>query len=211
MSSDNQAYCACLSVEYKPIELPDGFMRECWKCSTCGCEFDRKAFLQDKLAAAEAATNGAYSERNKLVVALSKLFSASIETPDVVEDGWNWVVIIDLPTGQVSWHIHDDEIPQFAHLAPHQGRAWDGHTAEEKYQRLKGLPVGQLGDPIDSCTFEKADGFVKARVKLEQRADALAALVAAVKCRDFDGIYCEDVDGTNWFDKREELLGDKEC
>ena len=80
--------------------------------------------------------NQAYSERNKLVAALSKLFPASLERhPDEDiewEDDWRWIVFIDLPTGQVSWHIHDPEMSQFAHLVPHQGREWDGHTTEDK-------------------------------------------------------------------------------
>jgi len=37
------------------------------------------------------------------------------------------VVFIELPTGQVSWHI-----------AQH-GREWDGHTTEEKYSRIRKL------------------------------------------------------------------------
>ena len=35
------------------------------------------------------------------------------------------VAYIDLPTGQVSWHM-----PQFA-------QPYDGHTTEEKYQRIR--------------------------------------------------------------------------
>ena len=51
------------------------------------------------------------------------------------EDDWRNVVFIQLPTGQLSWHIHDSELPWFAGL-PREGQAWDGHTTEEKYQRL---------------------------------------------------------------------------
>lgn len=35
------------------------------------------------------------------------------------------VVYIELPTGQVSWHM-----PQYA-------QAWDGHTTQEKYRRIQ--------------------------------------------------------------------------
>lgn len=94
-----------------------------------------------------AQKDGAYSERNKLVVAISKLFPASLERhPDEDkewEDDWRWVVYIDLPAGQASWHLHDSEVPQFDHLPRKMGRAWDGHTTEEKYRRLELLSPAQ--------------------------------------------------------------------
>lgn len=34
------------------------------------------------------------------------------------------VAFIELPTGQVSWHL------------PEHGPCWDGHTTEEKFQRM---------------------------------------------------------------------------
>ena len=51
---------------------------------------------------------------------------------------WTNVVFIDLPFGQVSWHIHDSEMPLFADLPPYD-RPWDGHTTAEKYARLAQL------------------------------------------------------------------------
>lgn len=92
------------------------------------------------VTALEQQKNGAYSERNKLVAALCKLFPSSIEQHEGEdwENGWN-VVYIDLPTGQVSWHIHDSELPLFAHVARRQGRKWDGHSTEVKYERLAAL------------------------------------------------------------------------
>jgi hypothetical protein len=41
-------------------------------------------------------------------------------------DNSEWpVAFIELPTGQVSWHM------------PQHPVVWDGHTAEEKYERIK--------------------------------------------------------------------------
>ena len=42
---------------------------------------------------------------------------------DPKEPDWP-VAFIELPQGQVSWHL------------PQHERPWDGHTAEEKYQRV---------------------------------------------------------------------------
>lgn len=88
--------------------------------------------------------DAAYEERNRLVAALTKRFPAYLarhpEYDESWEDDWRWIVFVDLPTGQVSWHIHDSERHRFAHLRVDANR-WDGHTTEEKYQRLEALPV----------------------------------------------------------------------
>lgn len=96
------------------------------------------------------AKDGAYKERNALVAVLSKIFPAMIiqheDTPgEVWENDWRNIVMILLPTGQVSWHIHDSELAQFDHLAGSfvgPLLRWDGHTTEEKYKRLADLPEG---------------------------------------------------------------------
>jgi hypothetical protein len=90
----------------------------------------------------DAAKNAAYTERNALVAALSKMFPASLErhpAEEEWEDDWRWIVFIDLPTGQATWHIHDSELPNFAHLPREAGRKWDGHPTAEKYARLAAL------------------------------------------------------------------------
>jgi hypothetical protein len=95
----------------------------------------------------EAQKNGAYSERNKLVAALTKIyeFESSIEDHVMAEgqewdDEWRKVVYINLPSGQASWHIHVSEEPMFAHLQS-KGTKWDGHTTEEKYERVAAIDV----------------------------------------------------------------------
>lgn len=83
-------------------------------------------------------TQDLYTERAALVAALSKLFSASLET-DPAQPNWP-VCIIDLPTGQVSWHVAPQDLPLFEHLPTGQ-REWDGHSTSEKYARLAALPM----------------------------------------------------------------------
>jgi len=89
----------------------------------------------------EGEKQGAYQERNLLVSALSKLFPAYIAyhpEDEEWEDDWRTIIFIDLPTGQVSWHIHDSEKGLFSHLQETRND-WDGHTTKEKYKRLKKL------------------------------------------------------------------------
>jgi hypothetical protein len=83
----------------------------------------------------------AYAERNQLVAHLASLFPSSIErhdTDDIAwDDEWRWVVYIDHPEGQLSWHLHESHLPFFDHVVRGNGqRSWDGHTTEEKYERL---------------------------------------------------------------------------
>ena len=86
----------------------------------------------------------AYRERNKLVCALSKIFPAHLchhETDDETWDPeWMWIVRIDLPTGQASWHLKRGELKDFKHLEI-KDNDWDGHDTEEKYRRLDALEV----------------------------------------------------------------------
>ncbi len=103
--------------------------------------------LRARLAEREAEKDGAYRERNALVAALSKLFPAWLERhpheDTEWEDDWRWIVFISLPTGQVSWHIHDSELSSFRHLWARREGSWDGHTTEEKYRRLAALEGGE--------------------------------------------------------------------
>ena len=88
-----------------------------------------------------------YHERDQLVAALSKCFPAWLgRHQGEWEDDWRWIVYIKLPTGQVSWHIHDSEMDLFTHLEMGDEK-WDGHTTEEKYKRLNSLGI-QIEDKV---------------------------------------------------------------
>ena len=84
--------------------------------------------------------DGAYTERNRLVAYLCSLFPSSLERhPEddkEWEDDWRWVVYVDLPHGQASWHLHDSHLPLFDHVKRLQGRKWDGTTTEQKYDQM---------------------------------------------------------------------------
>lgn len=105
----------------------------------------------DLVKSLEATKNQAYKERNVLVCLLSKIFPSWLgrhpaEDKDW-EDDWRWIVFIMLPAGQCSWHIHDSEYQDYAHLAEDKKGKWDGHTTEEKYNRIERY------QPIDECFF----------------------------------------------------------
>ena len=91
-----------------------------------------------------AAVDAVYAERNRLVAALAHLFSnAAWRGLDPEAPGWT-VVYIELPGGQVSWHIPDAEMEQFPALALRDPSNWDGHDTPEKYRRLAALRRGDI-------------------------------------------------------------------
>jgi hypothetical protein len=76
-----------------------------------------------------------YRERQHLVSNLSAKHPSGLVS-SVDEDGVTWpIVYIELPTGQVSWHISDVDLDLFSHV-PYRDIKWDGHNTSEKYRRL---------------------------------------------------------------------------
>jgi hypothetical protein len=98
-----------------PVALTDDDRRDGWE------------LLQMLLPEIEAHDDD-YTVRNVMVlmaVAIAK--SAGLEAGfriDPAEPDWP-VAYIELPTGQVSWHM------------PQHPREYDGHTTEEKYARCR--------------------------------------------------------------------------
>lgn len=87
---------------------------------------------------AQAERDKAYRERAALVAYLAAIYPAVI---DYREDPEWPVVLIETPSGQLSWHFSRED----AHLAgflpgvTHERKLWDGHTTEVKYERLADL------------------------------------------------------------------------
>lgn len=80
-----------------------------------------------------------YAERDHLVAFLSRLYPAHFSEATDAKPGWQFVVCIHTPAGQLAWHIPDHELGElFWHLseAPND---WDGHSTELKYSRLMSL------------------------------------------------------------------------
>jgi hypothetical protein len=98
----------------------------------------RAKYWHDIGTQARADISGVYTERNRLVAALA-VFYPSGRAKTAIEDwdkSWHNCVYIDLPTGQCSWHFQDSEMHLFKHL-PRYRRKLDGHTTDEKYDRLQ--------------------------------------------------------------------------
>ena len=81
--------------------------------------------------------NDAYFDRNQAVMAMSRMaqklgYKVGLRF-DPNEPDWP-VLMIDLPGGQVGWHLPKAEVigewPAYEH-------PWDGHTLEEKRKRIE--------------------------------------------------------------------------
>lgn len=93
----------------------------------------------------------AYSERNKCIAALAN-FIRDIAMPNYRvyvtqhpeddiswDDEWITILVIEKGDLQMTWHFHDSEKHLLNRLPVRQLYKWDGHTTEEKYNRLHKL------------------------------------------------------------------------
>lgn len=92
-----------------------------------------------------ARKDGAFEERDRVVMLAVKLAMAQGlpvgQLPHVGENWgpqWKRLVAIELPTGQVSWHMPESRAYLFDWLPPH-ARGWDSHDTAVKYQRIDAL------------------------------------------------------------------------
>lgn len=81
-----------------------------------------------------------YRERAHLVAFLAAAYDSTIGYTDPDEPDWA-VVVIRTPEGQMTWHISPDDMDLFDHVEREPEHVWDGHTTEEKYERLKALTL----------------------------------------------------------------------
>lgn len=106
------------------------------RIETIGLELDIEAELvqtQDPTP-----LDAAYTERAHLVALLAQLYPSGWDYADPSTPDWP-IVFIDLPTGQATWHVSPNDWWIFACVPRRHGATWDGHTTEQKYQRIRDL------------------------------------------------------------------------
>lgn len=89
-----------------------------------------------------AERDGAYRERAQLVAYLVTHYPSQIAYTDPEAPGWA-VVTVETEAGQLSWHISPEDMDLFEHVERQNGLVlpWDGHTTEQKYERLRQLTI----------------------------------------------------------------------
>ena len=98
----------------------------------------------NRIEALKQVRDDAYRERNTLVAFLSHFYPAGMKATQIAgwDEAWHNCVYIDLPTGQASWHVHINDMHLFNHLGAYDGD-WDGHSNEDKYERLARAALGE--------------------------------------------------------------------
>lgn len=127
--------------------------------------------------------DGAYRERDMCVAGLAALavrlgWSAwrGKHVGEPWDHDWRNIIFINLPSGQVSWHIHDSELEMFAFLPEILEREWDGHTTAQKYERVVFLTVGAAPYDVPAkpgCPDcgTNLDGAIRRAVELSLQPD----------------------------------------
>lgn len=185
--------------------------------------------------------DNAYWERNQLVAVLSKMFPSHLakhpETDEEWDPKWRTIVVIytyaedaaDIrnlqnnqsveimgrPFYQLTWHIHDNDVPMFDHLTyrtilndnnyggmgrdsyllAEEAFAWDGHSTEEKYRRLRVLPNGiyaTLPDELrHNTTVAREDGITQGQLNVIKAINGVGHS-ASLKDLEQLGVITED-------------------
>lgn len=142
--------------------------------------------------ALRVAKDGAYSERDRCVAFMAAMalrldWLAWIGKHDPLDTTWDreWlnIVFIGAPVGQLSWHIHDSELPLFAGL-PSDGPPWDGHSTPQKYERMERLPLMPFPHPDFITQMAYEHGRITAEAERDaalSRATAAEAELTAVR------------------------------
>jgi hypothetical protein len=92
---------------------------------------------QSPMTTQSSTLDDAYFDRNQAVMAMARL-AQKLGYPvglrdDPDEPDWP-VLMIDLPTGQVGWHLPKVEVNG---RWPSYDKEWDGHSLAEKRDRIK--------------------------------------------------------------------------
>lgn len=116
-------------------------------CGLYAAALDHVTDADRQAEEARSAKDAAYSERNQCVAFMAKMARAlgwtvfrglHDEADAAWERDWRTIVFIIVPgAGQLSWHFHDSELPLVQDLPRADGNHWDGHTTEQKYERMR--------------------------------------------------------------------------
>lgn len=140
------------------------------------CTLERDAALAE-VERLRTQKDGAYAERNQCVALIARMarafgWTAGIRQHDPADAAWeaDWrtIVMVDLPTGQVSWHFHDSECHLIASLPAYE-KPWDGHDTAEKYRRVN-APMPMWGAPYRHAFACGATAMREAAAKVVERA-----------------------------------------
>lgn len=109
------------------------------------------ADVRTALLRAEQERDGAYRERVHLLAWLATLYAPNAVLAPALdiddEDGWH-LLFLTVAGRQLSWHIAPRDMDLLKHVErvdfADPRAQWDGHTTDEKYQRIRTMPWGEM-------------------------------------------------------------------
>ena len=118
----------------------------------------------------ESTPDEAYLDRNLAVQAFGKLAMQNGFNVGIKPDGEYSILYIDLPTGQVSWHI---PLGELIHVFPEYQREWDNHSVELKRERIRWYTMGERFDiktmPSDEFWNEAGKAVASSFLSMDER------------------------------------------
>jgi hypothetical protein len=159
---------------------------------------------EERAEQAEAERDAVYRERARLVAHLASLYPSHIGHTDPTAPDWA-VLIVEAPTGQLSWHIAERDMDLFAHVQPTNRicRGWDSHTTDEKYERLHALTRGE-GHTL--FRVEHAEAAVARARALHRPVEHRGQFICA-ECSAYDGTGSTDNPPAAWPCRTNTALG----
>lgn len=155
----------CIDCDTGLVEY-EGSNGESLKCLNCklvyNAEYMKQAYPTQKpknkdyeLEALITQKDNAYTERNKCVAALANvIYSIALpkyrvyvthhpEEDESWDNDWRTILVIEYDGFvQMTWHFHDSEKNLLKRFPVVNSYKWDGHTTDEKYNRLQNLFIG---------------------------------------------------------------------
>lgn len=99
-----------------------------------------KADLAQRLARSYDMIDSLYAERDLLLLMLNLLaqelhLGCGLAPNPAAEPGWRFVLVVDLPSGQVWWPVPDERLPSFREVPIYRWHV-DRCSPEERLRRL---------------------------------------------------------------------------
>lgn len=128
----------------------------------------------------DSSKNKAYREVAEMASALAHLYQSWVLI-DPQEPDWP-VLYAALPSGQVSWHFSPDDLDLIADI-PRGGEPWDGHTREQRSERLAALRPSEAEARVQGLRAVLSEIIVETNVALPRGDTAGSVTLAEVANR----------------------------
>jgi hypothetical protein len=170
------------------------------ECPNGSCLYGVQSCASFRLPEPLRSQDEVYAERDRCVALIARLAHAlgfrvglgEHPAEDTTwEADWRTIVFVDLPSGQISWHIRAHERAWFEGLPPYAGK-WDGHSTEEKYRRVLAprlltsspdtypcpgcMTLGEAYDTLHDASDKALEGLAALRAERDELARKLATV-----------------------------------